>query len=74
MDFIKILDLSNNITIFSIKDASTKIEPGIKVLYDNKFFHELITKPIQINIQAMWNPLLHIVVSLLDAREYLLRL
>lgn len=37
MDFIKILDLSNTTTIFSIKDASTKIEPGIKVLYDNKF-------------------------------------
>lgn len=37
MDFIKILDLSNNITIFSIKDANTKIEPGIKVLYDSKF-------------------------------------
>ena len=37
MDFIKILDLSNNITIFSIKDASTKIEPRIKVLHNNKF-------------------------------------
>lgn len=37
MDFIKILDLNNSITIYSIKDASTKIEPGIKVLYDNKF-------------------------------------